>query len=64
MSDKKRLMAAVKSMPDEASLDEIMDELNIMAALDRSDAEADAGLLIPHAEVMKRLNKKCANASK
>ena len=64
MSDKKKLMDAVKAMPDEASWDEIMDELAIMAALDRSDAEADAGLLIPHEEVMKRFNTKCASASK
>jgi predicted transcriptional regulator len=64
MSDKKKLMDAVKAMPDQASWDEIVDELTIMAALDKSFAEADAGLLNSHAEVMKRFHKKCASASK
>jgi predicted transcriptional regulator len=55
MSNKDAVIEAVRQMPDEASIEEIVEHLSILAAIRRGDEEADAGKVIPHEEVKKRL---------
>ncbi len=62
MSDKRKLLDAVRAMPEELSWDEIMEELAISAALDRSAADAEAGRIYTHEEVMKHFDKWPSNS--
>ena len=54
MSAKELVLEAVSRLPDDASLDEISEEVAILAAIRRGEADADAGRLIPHEEVARR----------
>lgn len=54
-SDKGFALALVRALPDDASLDRIIDELSLAAALMRSEVELKAGQGIPHLEVKSRL---------
>ena len=53
MSDKQLVLDALQQMPDSVSLEEIQDELELLAAIQRGHAEADAGNVIDHETVMK-----------
>ena len=55
MSNKETIIEAVRQMPDRASLEEIVEQLSILAAIRRGETEVDAGKVIPHEEVKKRL---------
>ena len=54
MSANELVIEAVRRLPDDLSLDEISEEIAILAAIRRGEAEADAGRLIPHDEVARR----------
>jgi hypothetical protein len=54
MSDKRVVLEAVRRMPDSANLDDIRNELELLAALRRAEEDVKAGRVIPHAEVVKR----------
>jgi predicted transcriptional regulator len=54
MSAKDVVIEAVRRLPEDASLDEISEEIAILAAIRRGEAEADAGQLLPHDEVARR----------
>ena len=54
MSDKQRVMDAVKSMSECATLSEISESVAILAAIRRGEAAADAGQVILHEEVRRR----------
>jgi predicted transcriptional regulator len=45
----------MQGMRDEATLEEILEQLAILVAIRRSEADADAGRMIPHANVKKRI---------
>jgi predicted transcriptional regulator len=55
MSDKEAVIEAVRQMPDGASIDEIAEQVAILAAIRRGEEAADAGRVITHDEVKKRL---------
>ncbi len=55
MSDKTIALETVRNMSEEATLEEIAESLAIAAALKRGEEAADAGRLIPHDEVKKRI---------
>jgi predicted transcriptional regulator len=55
VSHKEVIIEAVRQMPDEASMEEIVERLAILAAIRRGEAAADAGDVISHEEVKKRL---------
>ena len=55
MSHKEMIIEAVRQMPDEASMEEIVEQLAIFAAIRRGEEAADAGDVISHEEVKKRL---------
>lgn len=54
MSDKQMAAAVLDEMPDTATLDEIREELAILAALQRSKADIEAGRTVSHDEVKQR----------
>jgi predicted transcriptional regulator len=54
MSDKEMVMDVVRELPEESTLEEILEQVRILAALQRSAEDADAGRVISHEEVKKR----------
>ena len=54
MSDKQMVIDVVRELPEETTLEEILEQVRILAALQRSAEDADAGRVIPHEEVNKR----------
>jgi predicted transcriptional regulator len=57
MSNKELVIEAVRKMPDEATLDDISEEIAIFAAIRRGEKDANEGKLVPHEEAMRRLSK-------
>jgi predicted transcriptional regulator len=53
-TDKQIAFHALQRMPESATLDEISEELAILAAIRRGEAAADAGRTLTHAEVKQR----------
>jgi predicted transcriptional regulator len=53
-TDKQIAYTALQRMPESATLDEISEELAILAAIRRGEAAADAGRTLTHAEVQQR----------
>lgn len=51
MTDKQAVLDALQRLPENASLDEIAEELRIMAAIRRGRADAAAGNVKTHEEV-------------
>jgi predicted transcriptional regulator len=54
MSDKQAVLEAVRTLPDEASLADIAEQIAIMAAIRRGEEAADAGQVISHEELVRR----------
>jgi predicted transcriptional regulator len=54
MSNKELVLEAVKKLPEDATLEEISDEIATLAAIRRGEEAADAGNFVPHEEVKKR----------
>ncbi|MCX7418836.1 MAG: hypothetical protein NT013_04775 [Planctomycetia bacterium] len=55
MSVKELIRNAVDQMPEEISFDDALEELEILAAIQRADEAADAGDVIPHEEVKREI---------
>ena len=53
-NDKQYVLDTVNQFPDSASLEEITDELAMIAAIRKGLADSDAGRLISHEEVKRR----------
>jgi predicted transcriptional regulator len=53
MKDKQVAIQTISKLPEDASMDEIAEELQIMAALRRGKADVKAGRVKSHAEVEK-----------
>ena len=53
-TDKQIATSALQRMPESATLDEISEELAMLAAIRRGEAAADAGRTLTHAEVQQR----------
>jgi predicted transcriptional regulator len=53
MTDKQAVLDALNRLPEAASLEEITEELHIMAAIRRGRADIAAGRSKPHEEVEK-----------
>jgi predicted transcriptional regulator len=54
MSDKQRVIDAIQSMSESATLSEISESVAILAAIRRGEAAADRGQVIAHEEVSRR----------
>jgi predicted transcriptional regulator len=55
MSNKEAVLEVVRQLPDESSIGEIIEHLTVLAALRRAEEAADAGRVVPHEEVKKRI---------
>jgi predicted transcriptional regulator len=52
MSDKEVVIETLSRLPESVSLSEIQEELRILAAIRKGQAEADAGNVVPHSEAV------------
>ena len=55
MSNKEMVIDAVRELPEEATLEDILEQIKILSALQRSAEAADAGQVIPHEDVKKKV---------
>jgi predicted transcriptional regulator len=55
MSNKEAAIEALRELPEEASFEDIIEHLATLAAIRRGEQDADAGRVIPHDEVKKRI---------
>jgi len=55
MSSKEMVIDVVRELPDEATLEEILEQVKILAALQQSTEDANAGRVVSHEEVKKRV---------
>ena len=53
-SEKTIALEALQQMPDSVTLEDICEELAILAAVRRGEADADAGRVVSHEEVKRR----------
>ena len=56
-TEREQVMELIRSLPDDSTIDDIMDELYFRLQVDKGIAELDNGKGIPHKEVEKRLFK-------
>ena len=54
MSDKEVVIETVQKLPASATMEDISEEVAILAAIRRGEVAADAGQIISHEEVKKR----------
>jgi predicted transcriptional regulator len=54
MSDKEAVLEALRGLPDAATIDEIIEQIAILAAIRRGERAADAGQVISHEEMKQR----------
>ena len=55
MSSKEAVLEAVRQLPDEVSIEEIIDHLEIIAAIRKAEEAADAGRVVSQDDVRKRI---------
>jgi predicted transcriptional regulator len=55
MSNKDTVIEAVRALPDGASFEEILEEVAILAAIRRGQADVEAGRVISHEEVKRQV---------
>jgi len=53
-SAKQLAQAAVDHLPDDATIEDVMERLAFLAEIERGLAEAEAGRTVPHEEVLAR----------
>jgi predicted transcriptional regulator len=54
MSSKELVIDALRKLPEDATLEEISEEIAVLAAIRRGEQAADEGRVVPHEEVKKR----------
>ena len=54
MSDKQMALEALRQLPESVTLEQISEEIAILAAIRRGVADADAGRVVSHEEVQRR----------
>jgi len=55
MSPKELVLEAIQELPDDASIDQIADRVEFMAAIQKGIDDIDHGDTIPHEEIKKQL---------
>lgn len=55
MSQKELVLEAIRELPDDASIDQIADRVEFMAAIQKGIADIDRGDTVPHEEIKKQL---------
>lgn len=56
LTAKERILAVVDEQPDDSSYDEILHELAFIRMIDRGLADADAGRVVSHDDMKRRLD--------
>jgi predicted transcriptional regulator len=54
LTDKQVAWEALRRMPESATLEQISEEMAILAAIRRGEAAADAGRVLSHEEVLRK----------
>jgi predicted transcriptional regulator len=57
MTTKEKAVQAMQALPEDASLEDAMERLFLLAKIERGLQQADAGELIPHEKVKERMAK-------
>jgi predicted transcriptional regulator len=57
MTTKEKVVQAVQSLPDDASIEDVMERLLLLAKIDKGLEQAEAGQTIPHSQVKERMAK-------
>jgi predicted transcriptional regulator len=57
MSAKELVIEAVQSLPDESTFEVILEEIAILAAIRRGESDVEAGRVVSHEEVKRRVAK-------
>ncbi len=57
MSQKELVLEAIQGLPDDASIDQIADRVEFMAAIQKGVDDIDCGDTVPHKEIKKQLAK-------
>lgn len=52
---KEAVLEAVRQLPDDAGFEDVLDQIETLAAIHRGEADADAGRVVPHDEVKRRI---------
>jgi predicted transcriptional regulator len=55
MTEKESVIDAIQRLPDEAALEDIQEEIAILAGLRRAQADIDAGRYVTHETVKQRI---------
>ncbi|HEY3762449.1 MAG TPA: hypothetical protein VGN23_11945 [Verrucomicrobiae bacterium] len=64
ISDRQLVLDAIRQVPAVASFDQILDEIALLASIQRGRDQAKRGECIPHEEVVKLFNSWIPEASK
>jgi predicted transcriptional regulator len=57
MTEKEKVLQAVRDMPDDASIEDAMERLLFLAKIEKGILQADAGKTIPQEDVTERMKK-------
>ena len=57
MTTKEKMLHAVEGLPDDATIEDAMEQLFFLAKVEKGLQQADAGDTIPHEEVVARMAK-------
>ncbi|HSW01504.1 MAG TPA: hypothetical protein VLI39_15140 [Sedimentisphaerales bacterium] len=57
MTTKEKVLQTVQALPDDASIEDAMERLFLLAKIEKGIRQADAGELIPHEKVKERMAK-------
>jgi len=57
MTVKDKMIEAVRSLPDDAGIEDAMERLLFLAKIEKGLEQAESGQTIPHEEVKQRLSK-------
>jgi predicted transcriptional regulator len=57
MTSKQKVLQAVKSLPEDASIEDAMERLLLLAKVERGLQQADAGQTVSHREVREKMAK-------
>ncbi len=55
MTDKELVITTLKKLPEEILLEDILEEIQILVAIQRGEQAADAGRVTPHEDVKKMI---------
>jgi predicted transcriptional regulator len=55
MTNKQLAMKAIRQLPDEATLEEIVERVEILAAIQRGEEDIEAGRYITHEEMKRQV---------